>query len=354
MELNTPMDFVRYIEHTQGVMNIYDNELRPKVTNERLWEDLYLEDKELFDQLYGSPEEAKEGIRQDFDREHLARMFYQPQSLSWAQEKAKAIMGSDWLSVDFLPVSTVTVPVFNAAAVRCNQAFDVILFNIPLIMLLPNLNDTLWTVHKQWMEIQWNDLPLLRSELSRRLGYVLHPTFGGFDFQFTQDQAVFRFTSMSTNLQILFILLHEYAHVVLGHLDATALSMASPLNHNLSGVKYYTQSQEQEFEADRKACSWLFDSPVDLLEDEEIRLSSDIYEFVPWSVVFLFTLFSALDQETVSLSDTHPPAWERLKFVRDAVSQSLYYGDSISLVDDLIHFFQAFLTCAQQNTPADA
>ena len=299
MDLHTPMDFVRYIERMQGVMNIYDYELRPKIANEQLWEDLYRDNKEIFDQIYGSAEKAKEGIRQDFDHEHLARMFYQPSSLSWAKDKAKAIMGPDWACVESLTVATVTIPVFNAAAVRCNHAFDLILINVPLIMLLSGLNNTLWVAYQHWINLQWDDLPSLRRELSRRIGYVLQPRFeGGVDLPLTQALAIFRWISMSTNIQILFILLHEYAHVILGHLDSAALSRESLLNKELVGVKYYTQSQEQEFEADRKASAWIFESPVDLLADKESSLSSDIYEFVPMSIVFLFTLFTALDQET--------------------------------------------------------
>lgn len=109
------------------------------------------------------------------------------------------------------------------------------------------------------------------------------------------------------NQQLQFVIGHEYAHHLLDHLDTNYTQSRTLLNFNYTAKKYtfYTNSQEQELEADSAAL--LFPNYDEATLEKMVE-----------SVLYFFTYLALLEKveeildKTVIEDKTHPPAAERM------------------------------------------
>lgn len=343
MHFQTPEEFIRYLEHTQGELKMYDGHLDTSLTEEEFHRRLYETNRAVFDKMYGSSEAALQGVREHFQRGMMIDQLYQPRSLEWAKKKLHLLMGTELKLARHLRIAPVSIPVFNAAAVRSNDGHEVILINQPLLWWLGDFDSLLWDAYGSCTENQTQRLYFLRDQFRRGIDDLLSGVNAGLTSYRNEDLAHFRLAGASLYMQTLFVLLHELAHVVLGHLSQSSLRQAHPLDAGLQFAKYYTQSQTQEFEADEKAAKWLFSVTPETVLDESGHIDPENYHFVGVSMVLLFAVLAGIESATDAPSDTHPPALERAAAMTRVVSAIPHYMRTDELMLELIRFFEAFI-----------
>jgi hypothetical protein len=115
-----------------------------------------------------------------------------------------------------------------------------------------------------------------------------------------------------------FILLHEYAHVVLGHLHDHASKPFAP--EVGLGLTKYTKSQEQELEADQYALEHF----VKLFTDG-FTVAGDVILLSCGLLLHFLALCERRTAESHSGTTRHPPAlerWGRIKNVLQVPDKS--------------------------------
>jgi hypothetical protein len=117
----------------------------------------------------------------------------------------------------------------------------------------------------------------------------------------------------------IFILLHEYGHVVCGH-----LKKGNVRHINFPGgadVVVYNKTQEQEFEADMFAFNKM--SSAMLQEHGNARAKLDIAMHIGILLKF-FELCDSCRRPLELISASHPPASERWKRIAEAAEAEKY------------------------------
>lgn len=131
----------------------------------------------------------------------------------------------------------------------------------------------------------------------------------------TLPEKIDRHVSNLVEDQIQFVIGHEYAHLLLGHLNKKALG-APPLGvipHDIQErFKYYTPKQEQELAADAGA---LLDPQLSQVEIAE-RLYAAMWFFLGLEI--LYAIVGHVDP-ALRPAKTHPPPTERLWALRQKV-----------------------------------
>jgi hypothetical protein len=158
-----------------------------------------------------------------------------------------------------------------------------------------------------------------------------------------------RITSI-VDSQIMFVIGHEYAHLLLGHLGKTSLSMVpgeAILNHPSTKFQLYTPKKENEFDADYGSLA----HPS--ISDEEIvdRLAA-----AEWFFLGLDVYYAALEviKQKKVYSSTHPEPIDRIWSLRKRLSESgkltvaPYYNDKemhqlISHTSEMKRFISGWL-----------
>lgn len=116
------------------------------------------------------------------------------------------------------------------------------------------------------------------------------------------------FTSAFCLMMELFILVHEYAHYLLGHLSLEHVEPALGLDSEV--LREYSKSQVQEFEADRYAVEAMLRSCTSRpIIPSDVACSAGL-------LLKFFELCELVRPPLVSEGGTHPPArkrWERIQ-----------------------------------------
>jgi hypothetical protein len=115
---------------------------------------------------------------------------------------------------------------------------------------------------------------------------------------------------------VIFILLHEYAHLLLGHIDSAALMPLEAIEGAF--VERYTHSQIKEFEADRFALSKILQ-----------KVSKDKTGQMAFSAGLLFNYFDLCQRLSKAItgadrSSTHPDPVERWQRIKRASNVDLF------------------------------
>jgi tetratricopeptide (TPR) repeat protein len=118
-----------------------------------------------------------------------------------------------------------------------------------------------------------------------------------------------------------FIVLHEFAHIVAGHLAVSRPAIFAPAATS-TDVEVLRRSRRDEFEADEIAWDWYVrhSGAHPLLQP----LRRDLRELAP---LHFFTMLALLERNTsISLPLTHPPAVERMRRLAHRADGSLPAG----------------------------
>lgn len=117
------------------------------------------------------------------------------------------------------------------------------------------------------------------------------------------------------NEQILFVIGHEYSHILLGHLDKSNMVEKRIMNSKES-LKIYNNSQKQEFIADEKAISL----PSYSLIEKRKRIYAAILFFL------CLDIFEAAKEQiypSISRIKTHPSSMDRIEKLLEVYGEEL-------------------------------
>lgn len=242
--------------------------------------------------------------------------------ISVLKEATLQILGSDREKVSKIPVGLLPTRLINASTIRTPRNGSVILLDSAVLYSLPFLlrsyfaldswrtSDPFCRDHSE-EEFAQTIILLAYFCASGNVNYLKQapalkcPSIPDYD----ETTTYFAFQTE------IFILLHEYAHVISGHLNSGINSIH--IGKSIP-VEIYTKAQFQEFEADRFAISKIVE-----YSKGESKATDNI---VGPSLLFcLFGLVEAIFKKKGRfLPYTHPPAVERWKRIREYVNLSSY------------------------------
>jgi hypothetical protein len=137
--------------------------------------------------------------------------------------------------------------------------------------------------------------------------------------------------------QILFVLGHEYSHVISGHLDTSNIGSKKPFMFGEQNPKlpqftfpFYNRSQIQEFQADALATEIIAGS------DPQKRKS---YLFAALFVFCFFELYELTGSQ--SGHNTHPPAKARMDKIVE-MGNSLWSDDDKETIEAAMHLTEQY------------
>jgi hypothetical protein len=138
---------------------------------------------------------------------------------------------------------------------------------------------------------------------------------------------VFEMFTRMTRAQEMFVLAHEYSHVLLGHLDNASLSPRELISPRQTKVDEVRRNHHDEFEADARASEWcrtVFEKayPPVSTDDHRVEISLQSAEiFLVYCRIVEAVARNLSSRSTYS--DTHPTALERLDRMRRTTSVDL-------------------------------
>lgn len=231
-----------------------------------------------------------------------------------------------------IPIGIIHIPLFNAARTCVPKGGYIIVVNYNLIsglnIVFRNLIDVLLRIFGNFLLTpeyfqEQKELALNFSHTLQR--QILLETTATHEIRRLDPQQGLWTWRLAWAAQ-LFVLLHEFGHHFLRHHD---VKMMHPASMPMIDINYYTQSQEQEFEADAWAAKRLTTLPPEIVEDMRTALPILFYSFQICEDVFGL---NAKD------SGTHPPHLDRLERI-----YSIAFGISsiseVSQVKDLDKVF---------------
>jgi hypothetical protein len=267
--------------------------------------------------------------------------FSQGQLAKSLQATALYMAGPARLKVENVPVAFLPHEDVNACAVRTPRDGAVILLNTAILDLFPIVCQCVSGILSE--EMRGEMFPSLTSlDCAQSLYWLareaVSPDIGlGRRARFFNDPEVhekvidpsFPLTQRVESQFLLmeyFILLHEYGHIVLGHLDTKRVRLARAA----TGVEIYTNSQTQEFDADAFALECLF-------RHLELKDRWRVYVFLGTLFGF-FRLLEAVSDEAHSAS-THPPTparWARLRELASQGQERVFPNRSAQVFDEIV------------------
>jgi hypothetical protein len=274
-------------------------------------------------------------------KEELASLekAYRGQFISELKKAALRITGDDEARLTAIPVGLLPTQELNACAVATPMHGAVILLNhgvIAQLMLVCRCAVAFVTWH--------SDEPFCRDApqwaYARALIALARYVVTGDSRLLSEHLETLRFPSLSdydkttiafTEMMELYILLHEYGHVIRGHLKESTLRTA--FSGRLPDVMEYTKTEREEFEADEYAVTRL----IQYGKNGGLR-ASDV-AFSTGLVMKFFELCDNVESILGSLEPrTHPPASERWARIKNISRLSAFPG---ALAGSLDQAFQA-------------
>lgn len=336
--------FVQRLERDHGTMQIYSRTVIAPETDDEIRAGLLEFMPDLYVSLYGSREAAVEGLLQHVSASTWTDMMYAPAALRWAYAVATPILGNHFDSLRDIFVVPVSIPLFDASATAWTADARAILFHHILVFHLPHFSIQLLRAQAGRYQRNWDFVWQARMDFDRLLQRVYpRVDFAERSYHARWDAFGLEIATLLQCLQTLFILLHEFGHVLCGHLDS---------HSQVTHFGAHGQAQAQEFEADDFAAKYF----LSLSFDELLTIDEQLSEFgvmfksfsehkmlVPMAVVQLLIVFHAMELISSEPSSTHPPALDRLGRFLEVVEQSPAYADTLPEIFDTALFLGDFV-----------
>lgn len=334
--------YVQALEREHGLAKIYDSPFRFAGSDADLQNWLFHQFRPMWVEMKGTKESAETFVRDTFSMARLEDMIYQPASLRWAHEVSRLFLGNYWPQVANLFVVPVSIPLFNASVSAWAIDQPVVLFHLGLIHQIAFLHHELIRAQQAWFKNDGPELVIARAKFQANLQSAIRAELFGEGEPPRFDVFSFGYTWALTCLSILFVLLHEFAHLVLGHLspdDATRPTLGG-----------YSVSQQKELEADNVAVNWLIGVSLSSISEHDracdgpLLWISDQHSFVmSMALVHVFTIFYAMEREARLIADTHPPAMDRLLFALQVLNGADSYRETVKSATELAGFYRKFV-----------
>ncbi len=242
--------------------------------------------------------------------------------LEWALRLAPTLLADDWSRVSVVPVRPSYAVRFNSLACRriADNAFVILIF-LALAWGAVDLNQHMlhWLLDfdprdsrspkglRHFIAFFKSRQRMMRCAHHMALRSDPPPS----RWRVTRHHGV---ASASAQLQVLFVLLHELAHVFHGHLGKLQSIAAS--SNGVPGELKVASAPELEFEADQTAFHWLLrlvEHPS-LVEGTGLKPDSGAIRFaIELATQILFANMAAVGRWEHAGFGTHPPPMERAR-----------------------------------------
>lgn len=207
---------------------------------------------------------------------------------------------------DLLKIPIGSLPIWDFNASICDvEGHQIIVLNWGLRYSLESLNQAIVAMVENVENVENKDImPLVETALT--CSFAIRYGALAFAIKWPAIPEITCRSAFSKMIvsQIAFVLCHEYAHALLGHLNNTIrfnLPSGNPVI-----IESFTHEQNHEFDADQKAIDLL----NKVLEDEKDICYGAVYRF--FRLVHLCEIMYPTDEPSVS----HPPAikrWDKIE-----------------------------------------
>lgn len=282
------------------------------------------------------------------DRKPIVRMFDTP-TISILRDAAMGLCPANSQMIENLTIGWTSIPIMNACAIRRGDSLAIAL-NIRLSNVILPSSAILLQMIQALAKKDENKVQDAVQRISHLLSYANHDRF---DLAVAEVQPFksfddFRVAVRFTEPLMLFVLLHEVAHIVLGHLDREELWIGHPLTDE--NVLFFSSSLNAEYEADQFA----FDALLNESTWPAIRRSVPTGELdlfmeatsvsdwlIPTLMTSLFTWFHLLSRSEwegyYSIPRTHPHPFDRIDRLLLAVERnSFYHYNQVSSISSIL------------------
>lgn len=227
-----------------------------------------------------------------------------------------------------IAVGWTSIPILNACAVRNLNALS-----IAVNMRLSNALYFANGLNFQFEERKMTDHNFSTNEYLQKIKKIVRNSSSlAFDNTLSEVKPFSnRFhtwmSSQMTHVQMLFVILHEYAHVLLGHLDKSELWLNHPFKTN--NAAFFSGNVASELEADEFAIKNILDPEKwpKFQNDDFLMFSQEApsYEILPGLLVQLFSWFQEIApnnyHDFYKIPRSHPHPLDRIQQVVDYVKK---------------------------------
>ena len=317
---------LKLLESQQGRLRL---DIAPYYPNldEKVLEDSWRRDQSLFEDWFPDAIDPYREYR-EFMKPIAIPMFDDP----WMQAikgNIKRLLGSRWDQLCDIPVANMSIPVLNASAVNFGHSSYGIAMNSRLSTQLTPVNCLMVMIEYKSRNCQMDkppskDIGIYRNniiEILRCTGPELFDTISKAE---PYESAFFYwFGIRHALLQYLFIILHEYSHIINGHLQNKDVWLGHPLSS--PDYSFFNNSQLMEQEADATALRLILD-PENLANlPEPWNVPGGNPNLIANSIVLLFIWFSIIvgsDKEGYyKVPRSHPHPADRIRLVESIISE---------------------------------
>lgn len=312
MESKNGRQLLRELEKMHGTLRL-DKESFQIDFNDDEW------DSRVFGNVYTDFKKYGEAFSID--------MFESP-NLNLLTNAAQILLNDAGSAIENIEVGWTSIPILNACAVR-SQDTKAIAMNIRLTNTL-NVSNSLY-FQKEAKILEVGDvsqypyikkiIEVLQNSSSTSFDKIMYETSP------IQSALYFKISSEMTKIQLLFVLLHEYGHILLGHLSKENLWGSHPLDS--SNFKFFSGSVNSELEADEFALSYLLDKSKWNKIGNDFPLLTELLpsnETIPALITLLFFWFHVIAPNNISnyykISRSHPHPYDRITCVIKLVAKN--------------------------------
>lgn len=232
------------------------------------------------------------------------------------------LLSNEWSTLQEIPLGWTSIPIVNACAVK-RQNSTAIAINIRLSTSLQAANALNCEFNRLLLHKKLDEAKKCNDNIREVMTGSSSEKFSEIVYRVDPYKSRIHnwISTCFTILQLLFILLHEYGHVVLGHLNDLKLWEGHPLSKDK--IKFFSGAIEKEFEADRFALTTLFDLTKwkDICEYIEVLDNSKGFRSAAtfFSIVQLFIWFDTMaphnKSEYYKIPKSHPHPLDRAEYI---------------------------------------
>lgn len=244
-----------------------------------------------------------------------------------AMLKAAALLRPDLAgTIQNLAIGMTSIPILNACAIRRGDTLAIAM-NHRLSNVFGAANAITWDMDAATIEKDEQKAKLAASRLQKVLAESSKVRF---DLALSATNPWptmlhFRVGAWFSNLQLLFVLLHELGHIVLGHLNDKTLWAGHPLTS--SQFLFFNSSHEAEYQADRFAMDSIMQADraiwaqamaqFELPDTENIFPPQMILKLIG-RLFFWFDIMAPRSRERhYAVPTSHPHPLDRMKAIFD-------------------------------------
>lgn len=291
--------------------------------------------KELIDAGEWSSDELDE-LKQVLREATDPYQSFRGQTLENFRDATLRILGRNAVLVDSIPVGLLPSSELNAFAVKNPNGGHVVVLNSALDPIMQLVFQSFFSIETHNADDPFDNSHHILDHAQSLLqiadsvgtgtpdGVVLLPTWDCHD-GILQDETLLVFAEVV----LIFVLLHEYGHIVLNHLDGAMAMRKVRIGNQTEEVQ--TPDHQQEFEADQYAIDSLLN-----------HLDSEIHWHSLYAIGIFFRFLDLCEFVTGSKGSlTHPPSSSRWNRIKDRLSEAILENPNIRNVDTIFDNLKA-------------